>query len=216
MLYLFPTITKQTNLLIGHYPAAVRKWKHTDTALCGCKQAAVAMQQCFYKSWISSSHFVYYQNSTQLKRRGVALCKYSIFTNDPESKPELFIKTKNIQDFPVLSSDLYLINISVLAQKTATLWKAGRFLSTDCPGQMTYKQKTLTSLQWVDLLLSLAAVLLDTQCSGVIRSKMHKEKNYLTSCTYAARKHESAVLVFTLLGCCGMAISWSFVTFYLI
>lgn len=75
---------------------------------------------------------------------------------------------------------------------------------------MTYKQKTLTSLQWVDLLLSLAAVLLDlndTQCSGVIRSKVHKEKNYLTSCTYAARKQESAVLVFTLLGCCGMAIS---------
>lgn len=161
MLYLFPTITKQTNLLIGHYPATDRKWKHTDTALCGCKQAAVAMQQCFYKSRISSSRFVYYQNSTQLKRRGVALCKYSIFTNNPESKPELFIKTKTIHDFPVLSSDLYLINISLLAQKTATLWKAGRFLSTDCPGQMTYKQKTLTSLQWVDLLLSLAAVLLD-------------------------------------------------------
>lgn len=56
----------------------------------------------------------------------------------------------------------------------------------------------------------------DTQCSGVIRSKVHKEKNPMTSCTCAARKQESAVLVFTQLGCCDMAISWSFVTFYLI
>lgn len=102
MLYLFPTITKQTNLLIGHYPAADRKWKCTDTALCGCKQGAVALQQCFYKSPISSSRFVYDQNSSQLERRGDALCKYSIFTSDPECKSELFIKTKKYSGFSCL------------------------------------------------------------------------------------------------------------------